>query len=729
MAPSGRQRTFELVPNAPVLGQHPGTDAQPIYSKPPMTTKQAKKLHNQKNKGPKLSKAEQRRIELMEQDRIRKEFEKEKSQARARAAREKKKAKEEKEKDERKRKGLPLVDIHPSQDTISRFISRVGIFVTARRDTTAANVLDSVREEEDCETTTDAGDSGADAGDGEEDGSDKENRRLQDLGAERQAKRPRFNKANEQTSPVSSQRRADPLLEGAQDVLAEGYSRASSVDTDDPINHKLLEAQIIDDLALASSRRIASREANEQRQPISAIRLRPSIKPPAIHMPRAPPKFKSPDIQINQPVDRPRFLPKHLNKVQQRRFPPSPQPPCPPTTCNLLTSTQAFLFDHADELFPSPTQEARELSGDILPDVSKPEKRSVNGPIISTQAAVYHRHADASYTHPGPRPATGDLFDSSCLLTQDFMISTQDIIEMDTPSKPHPIAAARTLLPAVHKELTACVPQAEQIEKSAANIANVPDTVKACVQQLRGSVNGVRVGARSKAAACCPNESLSESRQSQGYKSPCPAMGNQSSPQVTQREQNDRSTTASRPLRSSCQRYAAVAQQQHHSTPDSISNKSTTTAPALNSITTPNNPPPKRRMFGSSGPGPEGLVAMERSYQEMRREERAREAHIRAQDRLLDPAKLPVEELELDLSEFAVELVDDDLGESTGKGSGWRLSGTVAHESAGVQPVSTAKAALHIAASQETDYGDINGDDFDFLHGDVSWLDDDLDDI
>ncbi|KAI1402893.1 hypothetical protein F4819DRAFT_453160 [Hypoxylon fuscum] len=121
MAPG--QNTFTIIPNAP--GAING-DLDPSQSRPkarPMTTKQAKKAYQKKNnKGPKLSKAEQRRQDLFEQDRIRKEFEKEKNQARARAARDKKKEKEEKERAEKKKKGLPLVDVHPSQDTIAWFV-------------------------------------------------------------------------------------------------------------------------------------------------------------------------------------------------------------------------------------------------------------------------------------------------------------------------------------------------------------------------------------------------------------------------------------------------------------------------------------------------------------------------------------------------------------------------------------------------------------------------------
>ncbi|KAI1419168.1 hypothetical protein F5Y12DRAFT_286315 [Xylaria sp. FL1777] len=120
------QNTFSIIPDVPsaINAAHHGggdsTSARP--SRPPMTTKQVKKAYQKASKGPKLSKAEQRRQELFEQDRIRQEFEKEKNQARARAARDKKKEKEERERAEKKKKGLPLVDVRASQDTIARFV-------------------------------------------------------------------------------------------------------------------------------------------------------------------------------------------------------------------------------------------------------------------------------------------------------------------------------------------------------------------------------------------------------------------------------------------------------------------------------------------------------------------------------------------------------------------------------------------------------------------------------
>ncbi|KAI0402656.1 hypothetical protein F4802DRAFT_348495 [Xylaria palmicola] len=120
------QNTFCVIPDAPsALNAHRhGDDHVPHArpSRPPMTTKQVRKAYQKANKAPRLSKAEQRRQELFEQDRIRKEFEKERNQARARTARDRKREKEERDRAEKKKKGLPLVDVRPSQDTIARFV-------------------------------------------------------------------------------------------------------------------------------------------------------------------------------------------------------------------------------------------------------------------------------------------------------------------------------------------------------------------------------------------------------------------------------------------------------------------------------------------------------------------------------------------------------------------------------------------------------------------------------
>ena len=120
-------------------------DDAPTSRPQAMTSKQAKKRYKEANKGPKLTKAEQRRIELEEQERIRKELDKQKSANKARIAREKKKAKEQAEIQARKKKGLPLVDVHPSQDTISRFI-RKGVGNAAPKRDSSGNVKDKAAE-------------------------------------------------------------------------------------------------------------------------------------------------------------------------------------------------------------------------------------------------------------------------------------------------------------------------------------------------------------------------------------------------------------------------------------------------------------------------------------------------------------------------------------------------------------------------------------------------------
>lgn len=812
MAPSARQRTFEIIPNAPVLGQqNPGDDAQPIYSKPPMTTKQAKKLHNQKNKGPKLSKAEQRRIELMEQDRIRKEFEKEKAQARARTAREKKKAKEDKEKEERKRKGLPLVNIHPSQDTISRFISRVGRAIGVKRDSTAIHTLDSVRE--DSETVTDACESADDEGHEEDDESDKENQEtVQDAGQDRPAKRRRLSQPDEpagRTTPVASQFRAGPVAKIAQHYGAESYSRASSVDTDDPINQTLLEEQIVADVELASSRKtrstndecpevsLAENPAEFTPQPIlptvpvesapkehsapcpSSVKTQPTQRPiipvrkdcdpkaqpaspapsrlghgafkksnspyisapppgptdasSAFKKPMVPPKFKNPAMRPSMNAERPRFLSKHISVAQQRQDFQARQLPGPASLYTLPTSTQAFLLENVDDLFPSPTQEARELSGTAVIEPPKPSinppKLSINGPMFQSEAAKTQNEVVAPYTNPDsrlPAPVPEDFFDSSFISTQDFILSTQDILDIDTPTRGRQITAAPSLQTDNNGHSTSNL-HVDRVEGNTSNFDVTLNTTRGGVEASIPRVEGNEKSSPQPvdAAPCCPNESFSGPCRCRGHKSSCRTEQNVSSYRVTQHEQPDQPTAESRPLQSSHEQHNAVTQQR------SISNsnkKTSTTVPAPGSITTPDRPRAKRRMFGSSGPGPEGLVAMERSYQEMRRQERALEAQIHAQERLLKPAVFPSQQEDLDVAEFADAFLEDDFCESAQKNSYRRQSGVVQQE-AGIQSLSDGKRTNTFIASQETDYGDIDGDDLDFLQGDTSWLCEDLDDI
>ncbi|KAJ4287043.1 hypothetical protein N0V88_007808 [Collariella sp. IMI 366227] len=150
-----RQKTFMLVPNPVGIQGLIDRAGHGVESKPPMTSKQAKKLYQQANRGPRLSKAEQRRLEREEQDRIRQEFEKEKQANKARILREKKKAKEQQVIDEKKKRGLPLVTVRPSQDTIARFVRGNG--AGKKRDSAGVTVeLPAVTEEAEAEAEVEA---------------------------------------------------------------------------------------------------------------------------------------------------------------------------------------------------------------------------------------------------------------------------------------------------------------------------------------------------------------------------------------------------------------------------------------------------------------------------------------------------------------------------------------------------------------------------------------------
>ncbi|KAL7919577.1 hypothetical protein ACQKWADRAFT_300849 [Trichoderma austrokoningii] len=116
----GVQKTFTIVPPA-------GPAARTAVDNRPMTSKQVRKAYQAANRVPRLSKAERIKQERAEQERIRKEFEKEKAAARAKLLREKKKAKEQAEMEDKKKKGLPLVTVRPSQDTIAKFFRGNGL--------------------------------------------------------------------------------------------------------------------------------------------------------------------------------------------------------------------------------------------------------------------------------------------------------------------------------------------------------------------------------------------------------------------------------------------------------------------------------------------------------------------------------------------------------------------------------------------------------------------------
>lgn len=647
MAP--KQKTFELIPTTVGLHGLGRDQSAPIMSKPPMTTKQAKKAYRKANKGPKLSKAEQRRIELMEQDRIRKEFEKERNQARARTARDRKKAKQDKEKEERKRKGLPLVDVHPSQDTIARFVRAPKTVLpnpileaTREEDTESATEIESAVGEEEPEQQKGDGIGNKESGD-----EDKENVDPAHTPEERGAKRQRLSR-DKSVSIGGSQHPADPVARlTAQAIASEPVSRATSVDIDDPVNQDLIQEQLIADVILASSRNteishssppeqrlhaepprvpspVLPTEAKGPSHPVHLKRQEPTARPQLVcqedlarpqksfqksaspHLPAVRPRLplQSPGPQIpifktsaapsNYHSGKPKFLPKHLRTPVYHQGLPKPPDALPGNV--MPTSTQLFLLDHVDDFFPSPSQEANEL---LEGRAKMPARTSVSGvsrpitPVVPERSGENASPMATLVKNPGIVAPTFDF----PMSTQDFTFSSQDLRDIETPSKPR----------------------------------------RQCPSRGTSGIQGANT-------------------------------------QGTDKESKH---------------------------PDGMNAGQHADASRGPSQAVPTISPPKKRMFGSSGPGAEVLVAMERSYQQSRREDWARQEERRAQERMAtETCCAPA---------VAVE------------GPNMQMEG----EQAAVLEGNGADTV----ASQETDYGDLDiGGDVLALLEDTTWLDDDLDD-
>lgn len=707
MAP--KQKTFELIPTTVGL-QGLGQQQQPHHApmtRPPMTTKQAKTLYRKANKGPKLSKAEQRRIELMEQDRIRKEFEKERNQARARTARERKKAKEDKEKENRKRKGLPLVDVHPSQDTISRFVNRAaGAQGKSKPDATRRDptVLKATKEEEDDAASAtenesaidvEEGQGGIHAGDHDSDSDDdddavnKENREPARESEEREAKRQCLSQNNiQKLPPLARQPPAGPVAKMAQAIASESVSRATSVDIDDPVNQDLLQDQLMADIVLASSRKTASSSPITQ-----SIHIKPDPDPPPVPItkPGVPP------LKLQEPVHRkpPARLHPQTVRPQMARPLVSRQDP---VRCNNTFRKPAAPYLSAGHPRP-PVQSA----GPPMP----PRFKAPAGPQLyqSTKSKFLPKHLRTPQERPPARQGLSTRTDS--LSRNDAPTSTQlFLLEHVDDFFPSPSQEVHELLqdhtwegkatePARASHLgRSPVMSIEMVgEKSTLPTAQVFEPTldfPISTQDFTFSSQDMRdIETPSK-----PRREFWSRNQAKS------ATEQHTSLQGVGAGRRQTGAPPSQDVENGCGRSASVSREQ--STRDGPSLASSTNNPAIKlpqatskaiDMKAQTLSPPKKRMFGSSGPGAEVLVAMERSYQQNRREDRAREEERRARERLLTSETNPLAHG----TEVTVKADNQDRAE--------------------------------MAASQETDYGDleIGGDDLAFLE-DTTWLEDNLDD-
>lgn len=488
MAP--RQRTFTIVPTP--LGMQ-GLVQRPAGEAPkPMTSKQAQKLHRQATRLPKRTKAEQIQYEREQQRLIKEEDEKRRASNKARMLRERKKEKEQTLIQAKKRKGLPLVDVRPSQDLITRFVRGNGSGM--KRDASGAPVqLDSVREESPaCDSATET------AADEDADLPSDEEAETSDKSVEAPEPRPEpspnpAKRLRTALSPVGtlyprpdqSPRRSPRASRTAVSALRmlDARSRESSLDVDDPVVEELLRTQIIEETISA-----ANSSAIQQLSPAPKIPSGKENIPPASQgfVKKTSPKLAQaqPRIQCRSPTGA-KFMPpppppSSCLKRRASLQTPVHRPSLPQnnhrlaqdlglaaTESVLPSSTQMFLLSNLDDILPSPSQELRELE-DATP--SRPATSGPQPPLwkpmpsftsheLQTLRRPTSRHQP---TVPPPRWAPRPIQPASgapskmqgqmtaepalpVFSTQDLLLSSQDIRDVqettETPSRPAKLPA------------------------------------------------------------------------------------------------------------------------------------------------------------------------------------------------------------------------------------------------------------------------------------------------
>lgn len=690
------QKTFELIPNAlgsglgrPGFGHDASARGNSPLARPPMTSKQAKKLYKEANKAPKMSKAEQRRVELMEQDRIRKELDKEKAQARARTARDRRKAKEEAQREAKKKKGLPLIDVRPSQDTIARFVRGNG--TGKKRDSAGAELqvrpcLQTVEEE-----------------DKTDDPSDKENEEPRGLPESARASgSPGFKAAS-----ASSQRSLDgkhsqseviPVSEAIVSLQPEdvelrepktashaepvnsGRSKSCSVPADEeqaghaehnqyrtscsnsaksgatssPATH-IPTAQVKD---ITPSRVNSQVRVLRERTPFAATvaqetppaqlaiapevlyistnsasavdpvhTSRPDAKLAGMGPPPVPPRFRSPVCKQVNAAQRPKFLPRTPSAPLTARSASTSVHQRAVVSESLPPSSTQFVLNHLDDLFPSPSQEAKELLEDIKPRV--PPKmpsvlpagstvtksrlsQSINAP--SLPMSNLRRETTVAQIPAKVVSDSGLPFFSS----QDFYLSSQDVRELESCS-----TATSTYQESKRNAVTPCCPtmapvnlgprwQTPPLKKPPA-LGNITTPKQAYPpRQATDREAGGCLGIHDKDHV--------------GYPSHVP---NGSRPDGFNR------LLRQEPGHDSDKSSLTTRNQTVHQRSSSSEKGQSVSKVAANPLGEPQAPcttgsPPRKRMFSSSGIGADGLCAMERSHRMYQKEQQQASPVVRA---------------------------------------------------------------------------------------------------
>lgn len=502
MAPGG-QRIFSLVPTTLV--------ASNVRDPRPMTSKAAKKAYQKANRGPKVTRAEQRRLDAEEREREKKEFEREKAANKAKAARERKAEKENAAKQERRKKGIPEPSkfVRPSQPTISRFVKTgagkrkwldtesvgedsegtVAEDEEAGRGPPPAKRLALITEDEENDDTRQCVQdwdvsgqltSGEKAGDvkpqsGQRMHEPESEDEFGDFPAFSQAgfleevespllpptRKPSPSAASKISRQTNLNEERDVLELPARPIIDEDYLFDDSQQMSDMAN-----AQLISEAEAITKSDDVEPNASDSFEVVKSVVLSASLDRSqqwastnsrvqggkSTTVPTKPamshPRFEIPPLPSRSPAE-PRTSPVHtfLPRANARQF---VTPSSRKISNSLPTSTQAFLEDNIDEFMPTPSQEMRELFDDIDDD-ELPSNTQIAREISPPKPK----------TLPNPQLNKVEEIYDDFICTQDLILSSQDMREI-SPMKAKPaqeiVMKATTFTPPV-KQSTNSVPK------------------------------------------------------------------------------------------------------------------------------------------------------------------------------------------------------------------------------------------------------------------------------
>lgn len=468
MAPAG-QRVFALVPTTLVSA---------TGSKPPMTSKAAKKAYAKANQGQKLSRAEQRRRDAEELERQRKEIAKESAARRAKAAREKKLNKEEQARLERRRNGEPEKSkwVRPSQPSIARFVrGNAGKRKFGDDEDDSEELADGKHfangerppkrlaveedQDQDVEQLEEMSEKDVEADHTETTRNKPSHGQHVELLAESEDE---FGDFPILSQPGLLEEIISSIMNSSPPVLRRPLQRNSESESgakgtpkevsspELPTHRKRFEDDVLfgdeDDADLVSAQ-LRSEEA-EAAAKSDTVRPRhePVIIVPAVVADLSSHDTSTRDKLEDVPIDNHARKSPTTRPIEASRSPKFKIPPLPSirrhasfsrSMANCAPpSTQAFLEDNIDQFMPSPSQEARELLEDGDQEDSQPHSKVEMDPAQNNSRTVT--------AIPG---IAEEKFDD-LICTQDFILSSQDLLEI-SPIKPKQptISATRKIAP------------------------------------------------------------------------------------------------------------------------------------------------------------------------------------------------------------------------------------------------------------------------------------------